>query len=585
MPIKSTGKEPGRPVPLIPLKEDERPQSAASTTSASGTENECGDLQKMLAKKKEAAVRRAERNKQYILPEALSPRDGHARMRGLGEALKGPVSKLRGRNLFNPVAKAAVDTEEEEETGEEEEEEEEVKEIPRPTRALEKKPIRRSSAEKVEAERKEQEKKAVIAARPTTRSYAAQQRDSVPSTRTTRTSTTAAPVSRTTATTTRPARSSLLKTATTAPTEVEARTEARTEARVSSRTTTTTSSSSSTRSSRQPYTSSDLIPLSPNLTSRIGRPLPSTTTTSLLSSFTPLLQNLSFFLSNSPHLLPPLPASTARAITAHQRGLSNTAVFVSRWVDYTNKYGMAYILTDGTCAALFNDNTSLVVDSVGGRKAEFITQSLAHPDRPDSTETVYRRLSADMEVLTKRAEGSRSLTGKLAVWRRTGNYMTQVLDAASNWTVDRAKAIREPSINHATATVGSDEEDREEGMLWITHYARTRKCVMFRFVDGTWQFNFFDHTKLVLTSGGRTVRCVGKGGEMRVVSLEEAMRATWESREEWAREFGLKVKVGWVRSLVEQWRKGGVFPRGVDGEGREALVLGEGRVAGEGEKK
>ncbi|KAH9024390.1 hypothetical protein EDB85DRAFT_1987802 [Lactarius pseudohatsudake] len=36
-------------------------------------------------------------------------------------------------------------------------------------------------------------------------------------------------------------------------------------------------------------------------------------------------------------------------------------VFIASWVDYCNKYGMGYALTDGSVGVHFNDSTTLVL--------------------------------------------------------------------------------------------------------------------------------------------------------------------------------------------------------------------------------
>jgi hypothetical protein len=36
-------------------------------------------------------------------------------------------------------------------------------------------------------------------------------------------------------------------------------------------------------------------------------------------------------------------------------------VFISRWVDYSNRYGMGYQLTDNTVGCLFNDGVKMVL--------------------------------------------------------------------------------------------------------------------------------------------------------------------------------------------------------------------------------
>jgi hypothetical protein len=49
-----------------------------------------------------------------------------------------------------------------------------------------------------------------------------------------------------------------------------------------------------------------------------------------------------------------------------QNGILNE-VHVIKWVDYTSKYGMAYILSDGSSGLHFNDNTKIVQDNKGIR--------------------------------------------------------------------------------------------------------------------------------------------------------------------------------------------------------------------------
>ena len=37
-------------------------------------------------------------------------------------------------------------------------------------------------------------------------------------------------------------------------------------------------------------------------------------------------------------------------------------IFVEKWVDYSCKYGLSYILSDGTVGVYFNDNTKMTTD-------------------------------------------------------------------------------------------------------------------------------------------------------------------------------------------------------------------------------
>ena len=37
--------------------------------------------------------------------------------------------------------------------------------------------------------------------------------------------------------------------------------------------------------------------------------------------------------------------------------------YIKKWIDYSNKYGVGYILTSDACGAYFNDNSKLVLSS------------------------------------------------------------------------------------------------------------------------------------------------------------------------------------------------------------------------------
>lgn len=43
--------------------------------------------------------------------------------------------------------------------------------------------------------------------------------------------------------------------------------------------------------------------------------------------------------------------------------LPDPKVFIASWVDYCNKYGMGYALTDGSVGVYFNDSTSIVLSA------------------------------------------------------------------------------------------------------------------------------------------------------------------------------------------------------------------------------
>jgi cell cycle serine/threonine-protein kinase CDC5/MSD2 len=43
----------------------------------------------------------------------------------------------------------------------------------------------------------------------------------------------------------------------------------------------------------------------------------------------------------------------------------DSGIYVSKWVDYSTKYGLGYLLSDGTAGVVFNDSTRITMSSVG----------------------------------------------------------------------------------------------------------------------------------------------------------------------------------------------------------------------------
>lgn len=472
------GDHPGETVDLLTLPPS-RPGSSAS------------DVDKIIQDRKaermeEEKKKQTKQDKAYILPEALSPRDGHARMRGVGVLKKVPslLGPSRGGLLGSgsipargTVVKPLDEVDEEEEISDDEEP------APPPPRSLQQQPVRRSTAIAAAAATAATATTTTTAARSLfparrglVRSHAAEMRAVCAGLETDRPAR-EPPVMALPKRETRETRQTTLENR---PDRPASSAEFRDRENKSS--SSSSSSQDSTKGSSSEH-SGPVIPFTPILSSKIGNSIPSTTTSAIITSLQPYIHNFNAFTASKLHTLPPQPLATVEAIRAFKRGERNRSIFITKWVDYTNKYGVAYILTDGTCVAMYNDNTSLVVDSVGGQRVEFITQSTVDQiagQRSQKHEVTYRRLSTTMAVMNQKKKTSKGLSSKVTMWKRFGNYMKTNLGTEAEWSFNREEG-------HSEQT----EQDPEGGMVFVTHYARLRRCAMFRFSDGSFQVSFF----------------------------------------------------------------------------------------------
>ena len=68
-------------------------------------------------------------------------------------------------------------------------------------------------------------------------------------------------------------------------------------------------------------------------------------------------------LKSNVHLLNNYFNKPESAKTNYRQNLSGAnSVYVKKWVDYSSKYGLGYLLSDSTTGIYFNDSTKMVID-------------------------------------------------------------------------------------------------------------------------------------------------------------------------------------------------------------------------------
>ncbi|XP_074866735.1 LOW QUALITY PROTEIN: serine/threonine-protein kinase PLK1 [Carettochelys insculpta] len=134
--------------------------------------------------------------------------------------------------------------------------------------------------------------------------------------------------------------------------------------------------------------------------------------------------------------------------------------WVSKWVDYSDKYGLGYQLCDNSVGVLFNDSTRLIMYN-DGDSLQYIEQN--------STESYF----------TVRSYPS-TLTKKITLLKYFRNYMSEHLLKAG-------------------ANITPREGDELARLPYLRTWFRTRSAIILHLSNGTVQINFFqDHTKIIL---------------------------------------------------------------------------------------
>ena len=60
-----------------------------------------------------------------------------------------------------------------------------------------------------------------------------------------------------------------------------------------------------------------------------------------------------------------------------------TTVWVTKWVDYSTKYGLGYLLSDQSAGVFFNDSTKIVVEHKGNCFYYYERKAISQTEKQD----------------------------------------------------------------------------------------------------------------------------------------------------------------------------------------------------------
>ncbi|XP_069545499.1 serine/threonine-protein kinase PLK1 [Brachyistius frenatus] len=155
--------------------------------------------------------------------------------------------------------------------------------------------------------------------------------------------------------------------------------------------------------------------------------------------------------------------------------------WISKWVDYSDKYGLGYQLCDNSVGVLFNDYTRLIMYTDG--------DSLQYIDK-----------TAAESYLSVRSFPS-ALNKKITLLKYFRNYMSEHLLKAG-------------------ANMARREGDELARLPYLSLWFRTKSAIVLHLTNGTVQINFFqDHTKLILCPLMGAVTYIDEKREFRTYKL------------------------------------------------------------------
>ena len=193
-------------------------------------------------------------------------------------------------------------------------------------------------------------------------------------------------------------------------------------------------------------------------------------------------------------------STTVNRRAAHRSTLPSPDVWVTQWVDYSAKYGLGYLMSNGSVGVYFNDSSKIVMAS-DGEHFEYIerTRRLRSGERAPTAPQSYVT-SNFPEVLTK----------KVTLLKHFRTHLHEQQTPVS-MCCPKERAMR---------LMGSPNTD----LVYVKKWVRTRHAVLFRVSNRTVQVSFFDKSEIVLSSEGRVVTHKSKEGIRNTFRLDDVMR-------------------------------------------------------------
>ena len=174
-----------------------------------------------------------------------------------------------------------------------------------------------------------------------------------------------------------------------------------------------------------------------------------------------------------------------------KKGSDNLAeVSVKKWIDYSSKYGLGYILSNGHIGVYFNDSTKIIY-------------------RPNGANFIYieRNSQEKTEIITSHVfneEFPKDLNKKVILLQHFKAYL---LEENKNTPIERKES----------------ENIDEKHYVYVKKWMKTKHAILFRLSNKIVQVSFLDQTEIILSSETKIVTYMDKKGQLTSYPLNTAL--------------------------------------------------------------
>ena len=205
-----------------------------------------------------------------------------------------------------------------------------------------------------------------------------------------------------------------------------------------------------------------------------------------------------------------------------QEKLKGAEIYVNKWVDYSTKYGLGYLLNNGNVGVYFNDYTKILLN-------------------PTSNDFIYveRKMKdqKDMIISFKLKGEPKEIKKKMLIFQNFKKYFDEEIRSEKEKEEKEKQEKEEPQMRMCKTQRNKKPKKVEKAPpkeqdlspkggdnVFIRKWMKTKHAIIFRLSNKTIQVIFKDHTEIILFND--TVTYKNKNGEMSVFKIEDALNSS-----------------------------------------------------------
>ena len=181
--------------------------------------------------------------------------------------------------------------------------------------------------------------------------------------------------------------------------------------------------------------------------------------------------------------------------------------WVTRHVDYSSKYGLGFLLNDGSAGVYFNDATKATQPAVG--------DSFAYVERRKSATGEVQEL-VSVHTLDNYPEDS--LKKKVTLLQHFSSYLIEQQKRAED--AGEAGPLVLSAVGEGPTLTAAGVEDGAP-VVYMKKWIKTKHAMLFRLSNGTVQVLFYDRSEILVSSEGNLVTFVDREKNRFVHSVAE----------------------------------------------------------------